>query len=1324
MADLSDTSQEWWELMLKHTKSWYDKYMTEPPMQRLLLTPTAPLEVSNGKWRRVERRAVTLLMKALPDQVKEELIATKSLDVFSLVCRLMLLYQRGGVAERSSILKNLEQPQEAATIQAAVQGLRRWLRWKRRAEEIGVSLPDPSVLSRGLHRLTKKVLEGNKDLSFNISLARSTLQVDTVPNYGTISTYCEHLLSELEQLVHTEKKTVKALDYDGKIKKFEGVGQASGGGGGKGWEGRSPKKEGDVRERKPSRYYLTDAGCRRGRQCTFSHEAKDEKNRCYECGAVDHYRKDCPRKQQDKEGGNRTEKSPSKIAKVTEVDDEQSSHQGDQAESSGATSSTSTGNAKNAKDAKEGDALQSVLEEAGKMLRSLNIKAATSTGRDDRDVRLNDLQKQLDQMKRLRALRFVKVSKIDYLPEYGLLDSGATHAMRGVCGAHDWQSLEEIQVELALLRMTAGKVIVHEDDRVQPIVPLGMLVEKLGCEVRWSKKGACKLRHAVMGEIQVRMNAGCPEVEKEVALTLINALEELEVRENATVKKINEESLVVNLARDEEVFQGVPVEIMEKVVVRPAKDLSGIPLNRSRRRKLLDGFVLHLYAGEDDGYTLGRALKEVGGDKTRLVEIDVKRGPRHDMMEDDLYASLMHAAMSGLILGVVGGPNCRTRSVLRHGLPNLDPEEKTQVWEDDVLLYRMVMIFCAAEEGRKRCASCSSEKKRVAFLLEQPEAPDYVPECGSWWRIDSYNRLKDDHGLMEYRFRQGDYGGAAVKPTMVATNLHLEMPTARSTTARTRSEAPVKSSTDLSRWAPGMMREVARAMQEEVFGKPARNCKLSWREHLLHGHTPFRRDCRVCQEASARGRRHCKIAYPEAAVLSLDLSGPFRPGKDINDATVSYFLIGTYTWPVEEEPGKPFPEEEKDKEVKEEDLPVIEEGIQEEERAEEPDRGEPDQRDDRGEGKGDEEIAREECGEPRPLKVIVKVIPLPNKKAKTVLEGIQDIYIQLKRQGYPVQRLHTDRGKEFLNHDLRSWCLVREVATTTTSADSPQENGRAEACIASLKSKVRRLLRGAEMDVKFWPMAARYAVEAEKKRTKGEKMVAAFGEEVWVPKRSWKKLSDPFGPTHEKARYLAEVPEVTKGHGILRQDGKVEVVSKVITGVREPRDEEQVDAIDDHRVRRRIRGKRAAEERDEDRRRLEALRQVIYEEQLAVEKDEGEVLGVTAVKVRELQKEEEMLIEELPSAEERQVLQTRMVGQAEVMKNREEWLPAIKAEMQSLLEEKKAVRIVSQGEAKAMMEDPKIKVEVMPGKMVTTIKAPAGKKKCRLVICGNYAEWW
>lgn len=101
---------------------------------------------------------------------------------------------------------------------------------------------------------------------------------------------------------------------------------------------------------------------------------------------------------------------------------------------------------------------------------------------------------------------------------------------------------------------------------------------------------------------------------------------------------------------------------------------------------------------------------------------------------------------------------------------------------------------------------------------------------------------------------------------------------------------------------------------------------------------------------------------------------------------------------------------------------------------------------------GEEEVGEEEeqpskgaCGPPRPLKVIVMVVQLPDKKGRTVMEGIQHLYIKLKRQGFPIQRLHSNSKKEFLNHGLRRWCLVREVEKTTASADSPQENGRAEA---------------------------------------------------------------------------------------------------------------------------------------------------------------------------------------------------------------------------------------------------------------------------------------
>ena len=182
-------------------------------------------------------------------------------------------------------------------------------------------------------------------------------------------------------------------------------------------------------------------------------------------------------------------------------------------------------------------------------------------------------------------------------------------------------------------------------------------------------------------------------------------------------------------------------------------------------------------------------------------------------------------------------------------------------------------------------------------------------------------------------------------------------------------------------------------------------------------------------------------------------------------------------------------------------------------------------------------------------------------------------------------------------------------------------------------------------------MAARYAVVAEEKRLKGERMVASFGEEVWVPKRSWKKLQDPFGPTHEKARYLAEIPEVTKGHGVLRQDGKIEVVSKVVTGVREPKDEELEEEGEAHVVRRRIREKTKPENLGEECSRLEALKELIMEEKKATARDEGEVLGITAVKLRELQIEEAKVQEEMYGKEEKQVLQTRIAGPAEVMRD-------------------------------------------------------------------------
>ena len=313
------------------------------------------------------------------------------------------------------------------------------------------------------------MLEGNRDLNFKINLAKSQLQVDTVPTYTTIGVYCEHLLSELEQLVHTEKKSAPG---EIKAKKIEGTYAEDKGG-----------KDEFVKEKKPCRFFPTDQGCRRGAQCTFGHEARDGRSRCYVCGATSHFAKDCSRKVTSEQAVKKDFKPGApKVAKVeTENATSSACEKGEGQKSLGGQDEVLPKGAKG-----EADALQNVLEEAGKMLRSLTV---ASTGKIGRDAKLEDLQKQLNEMK-TRKFGEVKISKIDFRNEMGLLDSGASHAMRGMREGDDPKDMETMVVELAggqrkELLMIQGKVIIHEEVGVQPIVPLGLLVDKLDCETSW-----------------------------------------------------------------------------------------------------------------------------------------------------------------------------------------------------------------------------------------------------------------------------------------------------------------------------------------------------------------------------------------------------------------------------------------------------------------------------------------------------------------------------------------------------------------------------------------------------------------------------------------------------------------------------------------------------------------------------------------------------------------------------------------------------------------------------------------------------------------------
>ena len=137
---------------------------------------------------------------AVPENQREELVSSKQLTALGIICQLLVIYQPGGLGEKELVLRSLESLAETSTLVEAVQALRKWTRWRRRAFELHVSEPDPFLLVKGLNRIIRKPLESNRNLNFRISLARSTLQVDNTPISATVMSFALHLLAEFEQV--------------------------------------------------------------------------------------------------------------------------------------------------------------------------------------------------------------------------------------------------------------------------------------------------------------------------------------------------------------------------------------------------------------------------------------------------------------------------------------------------------------------------------------------------------------------------------------------------------------------------------------------------------------------------------------------------------------------------------------------------------------------------------------------------------------------------------------------------------------------------------------------------------------------------------------------------------------------------------------------------------------------------------------------------------------------------------------------------------------------------------------------------------------------
>ena len=872
MGDLSNGSQQWWEATLAAAREWYTKHQEKPPLEKVTHKPEVPIELREVRYQRLEKRATALLMAAIPQTQQEEVIAGKEVSTLAVLSRLMTSYQPGGLSEKAAILSALDSPEEAQTLPQAVTGLRRWLRWHRRAGEVNVVRPDATIQVKGLWKLMKKVSERP---------SRPGVQDPAGQDH----------VGHWHQDKKKSEKPQPAPVTDPKVKKFE---ERIG-------EGKGTSKGGEQRGGGGTtcRFFLTEAGCKKGKGCSYQHQLDDQK-RCWNCGSTQHFAPKCDR---PREAG---------------IQKGEPKGEGKQAKSLRKEDSPTKEEPASAREDPSSEVMKGLLEEANKMLKSMSAPKT-----EEREGKIDKLQKQLDELKSLKVFR---LSRIEADGQEGFLDSGATHALRGKRRREDLRHLREIQVSLACgkkvpLKMTRGGTMVSPEQEVEPIVPLGRLVRVLGCTLEWNQEGGMVLNHPQRGAIRTRDRGGCPHIPKDMALQLIEELEGatsagdeglIEARKIEGEKR-EEEIWIKDFVKTHPVLSQLPPHIQDELIKIPSQNATGLPGVNKRRRKrwAKHGVTLHLYSGPNEGFTLSRALQEAGGDEALILEVDLKNGPEWDMVGEGVYEVLLRLALDDEVRGVVCGPNCRTRSILRHipipgnpraprpvrewgggewGREDMTREERKKVHDDDIMLWRAITIaLVAIHVGRAQRPG----EEDPRFLVEQPAEDERYPETVALWRTEEWMRLKRLYGWKEITFRQGDLGGKSPKPTTVGGDLLLQAP--EKTEARV--VGGVKSSKDLERWAPGMMREIAGQIVKVIRKKKIQAKALSWDEHVQLGHVPFRRDCRICQETRQKQNPHRRVGAPLCGVLSLDTAGPFKEGHDLVMKS-RYLMVGAFTWMV------------------------------------------------------------------------------------------------------------------------------------------------------------------------------------------------------------------------------------------------------------------------------------------------------------------------------------------------------------------------------------------------------------------------------------------
>ena len=853
----------------------------------------------------IEQRLTVLLMRAVPAEIRAELVAVRAVSSLAVVVAVLCRYQPGGPNERATVLAFLVAPDRPTSIDTGIATCRRWLRQLQRAKELGLMLPDATLLIKGADALLGPVLTKSQQASFRLNSFRNERKLDYAPAFDSIVAFGQLILAEYELLQHSEPgepkrpKINKAVEGEeegppkgGKGKQGKGPGADLGNG--KGAKGSSASST-DPPPNKPGKavckyWCITDLGCVKASRCPDAHN-KDllrGTSRCWVCSSTQHRKQDCPRNLKEnpedapaKGKGNKTRPEPKvKVAKEEEV--------------------TPT----------LAPSAQQLLQDTAALLKNLRVSKI-------REGRLS-----------LRAL----------------LDSGATACMR-TAKEGEMQGLPERVVQLAQgevrLRVNPGGTLLTEQ-QVDPIISLHRLCQ-IGYRMEWSRESGCKVSSPGRKALRVYTDNGCPEVDQQAGLELIREIEAFQVRNAQALKVLREgsrnevslkealQALPVDpsaaLAWLSRKFPSLPQDVLARIPVAASYDASRVAWNRRQRRTWLrsGGVALHLFSGPE------KKFWEVPRSNSHCICVDVKE----NLLDDQTYAFLQELALTGRLGAVFGGPPCRSFSLSRYmppelprplrgrtpdtqwGWDSLTPNEREVVITDGILMFRMVWLYIIAE-----AVALDLQLPKPFFGLEHPKDPEtwvcpedlgiQVPEQGlaSCWALDAIKDFAEEHKLHFWHFDQGPLGHEKRKPTTLLSSVPAPPDVLVSGPGHGRSAPPALGtqgsgspwpSSAWSAWAPGLKDILKREVLSVLDAWTSDRCRTlreqeNFLQHVVQGHVDFRRDCSACLAGAARGARHDRRSVHDAWVLHMDLMGPFLEGAD-EHGRVKYVLTGVLTVP-------------------------------------------------------------------------------------------------------------------------------------------------------------------------------------------------------------------------------------------------------------------------------------------------------------------------------------------------------------------------------------------------------------------------------------------